>query len=1111
LPNKAITFILPQERVNRILVKMILKYLVTILLATTLFVRCTSKREPLFSKVSSNQTGITFNNINIENEDYNVFVYEYFYNGGGVALGDINNDGFVDVYLSANQAENKLYLNKGNFQFEDISAKSGTSAANGWKTGVAMVDINSDGFLDIYVCRSAANEPAQRKNSLFINNGDLTFTDQAAEYGLDSDSYSTQASFFDYDKDGDLDAFLLNHSVSRIVRNFDIRTESKTQRVPYVGNQLFENRNGKFFDVSDSLGVYGPAHNYGLGVSFSDLNNDGWMDIYTSNDYTGSDKLLINQRGAFFKESERDLLTHISRFSMGNDIADINNDGLPDIYSLDMLPENNKRQKELLWTDNYDIYNEMVRNGLHHQFMRNMLHLNNGAGTFSEIGQLAGISNTDWSWSALFADYDNDGLQDLFVSNGYKRDYTNSDFAKYHANQLLAKNSGRKTDSYATMLEKIPSTKVHNYLFRNENGISFSEVSKDWGMEDLNVTNGAAYADLDNDGDLDLVLNNMDEQAGIYKNNAEHLNHNNYLKIRLKGSGKNVNGIGSKVTVYSRGHLMMRELSPCRGFQSSVEPMLYFGAKNITAFDSVIVLWPSGRKQIQKNVAVNQVFLIQEDSGVAIETSNPTIAQTFFSEARSVDFTHQENDFIDFKYQSQLTRMYSTMGPAMAMADINNDGLKDFYLGGAKGQIAEIHLQQKDGNFKKKESAVFKQGKDAEDVDAVFFDADNDGDNDLYVVTGGYEFGEDDVALEDKLYLNDGHGNFEYGQLPSMRSSGSCVRPADIDGDGDLDLFVGGRLIPGRYPYTPETFLLINDGTGKFRVATDSICPQIKQLGMVTDAAWVDLNQDKLIDLIVVGEWMPIKIFLNEDGKLKDKTSHFIKEKTNGFWNTILVRDFDHDGDLDFIAGNHGLNNQIKPSENRPANLYYYDFDANGSVDPLLFYYVQDKSYPFQTRDELTEQLPAFKKKFPKYSDYANAQLRDILSDEAIAVSLKLEAVTFKSTYFKNDHGVFSAQALPLELQFSPLFAIAVMDVNGDGFDDLMTGGNLEGTRARTGLLKGNNGYVFLGDGKGNFRFTSPATTGISTPEDVRKIVVENDCAFFSINNGKVRSFKLNK
>jgi enediyne biosynthesis protein E4 len=1067
------------------------------------------KPDMLFSRLSSDQTGIKFNNINSENEDYNVFVYEYFYNGGGVALGDINNDGLVDIYFSGNQVRNKLYLNKGDFQFEDISESSGTAAPIGWKTGVSMVDINADGLLDIYVCRSAANEPHLRKNSLFINNGDLTFTDKAVEYGLDSDSYSTQASFLDFDKDGDLDMFLLNHAVSRIVRNYDIRTESKTQRVPYVGNQLFENREGKFVDVSDSLGIYGPAHNFGLGVSYSDLNLDGWLDLYTSNDYTGSDKLLINQKGKFFKESGIELLTHISRFSMGTDIADVNNDGLPDIYSLDMLPDNNKRQKELMWADNYDIYNEMVRNGLHHQFMRNMLHLNNGKGTFSEIGQLAGLSNTDWSWSALFADYDNDGLQDLFVSNGYKRDYTNNDFAKYRANQLLAKNSGKKSDDYTTMLERMSSTKVHNYLFKNNNGIEFADVSDKWGMGEPTLTHGAAYADLDNDGDLDLVVNNMDDEAGIFRNNSENITSNKYLKVRLKGLNKNVNGIGAKVTAYKNGNLMMRELCPYRGFQSSVEPMLYFGAKDISVFDSLVVIWPGGSRQHLKNVSANQTLTVQENSTDNDSKPGLKSVEEMFVENSLVDFVHAENNFIDFKYQPLLTRMYSSMGPAVAFGDANGDGLRDLYFGGAKDQAGELHIQKKDGDFRKADTPSFTNEKTSEDIDAIFFDADNDNDADLYVVTGGYEFSEQDPALEDKLYMNDGRGNFKPRKLPSMLSSGSCVRSADIDMDGDLDLFVGGRIIPGRYPHAPESFILSNNGKGEFSIVTEAVCQQLQRPGMVTDAAWLDLNNDKQPDLVVVGEWMQVMIFINDKGKLLDKTTDFIKEKTNGFWNTILTHDFDRDGDVDFIVGNHGLNNQIKPSLDRPATLYSYDFDDNNSVDPLLFYYVQNESYPFQTRDELTDQLPAFKKKFPKYADYSTARLEDILSPEAIERASKLDAYRFETTYFRNDGKLFSSQPLPIEIQFAPVFALAVADVNKDGFDDLITGGNLERTRARTGLLKGNNGFIFLGDNTGNFRFVNPSVSGISISDDVRKIIADSDHLIFAANNKKARSFQI--
>jgi len=1063
----------------------------------------------LFSKLPSSKTGVHFANVNVEDENNNVLAYEYFYNGGGVALGDINNDGLVDIYLSSNQGQNKLYLNQGNFKFQDISSTSGTTADDGWKTGVAMVDINADGLLDIYVCRSAANEVLYRKNFLFINNGDLTFTDKAKDYGLDSDSYSTQASFFDYDRDGDLDMFLLNHAVSRIVRNFDIRTESKTERVPYVGNQLFENRDGNFIDVSDSLGVYGPAHNFGLGVCYSDLNNDGWLDLYTSNDYTGSDKLLLNQNGKHFKESERDLLTHISRFSMGTDIADVNNDGFTDIYSLDMLPDNNRRQKELMWTDNFDIYHEMVRNGLHHQFMRNMLHLNNGIGYFSEVGQLAGVSNTDWSWSALFADYDNDGLQDLFVSNGYKRDYTNSEFARYRANQLLRKSEGKNTESNLTMLEKMTSTKLHNYLFKNKNGIEFSDVSDEWGMPELNLSHGAAYGDLDNDGDLDLVVNNMDEEAGVYRNNSNVLGGGRYLKIRLQGLDKNQYGIGSKVTAYTHGKLMMRELCPYRGFQSSVEPVIYFGANQLEAFDSVVVNWPTGRRQTLSNVKTNQTLIIKEDASKSSNMITPAPSVKMFSEDSLIHFVHHENNFIDFKYQSLLTRMYSSLGPAAASGDVNGDGLKDLYFGGAKGQVGELHIQNKKRGFTKKDIACFTDAKNSEEVDATFFDADRDGDLDLYVVTGGYEFTTEPALLEDKLYFNNGKGNFVAGKLPSMQSSGSCVRPCDFDHDGDLDLFVGGRIIPGRYPEAPESYLLQNDGKGNFSIVTNTICPAIKNIGMVTDAAWTDLNSDGNDDLIVVGEWMPVKVFIYANGMLADKSADYFKDKTNGLWNAILVYDFDRDGDKDLIVGNQGLNTQAKPTVAQPATLYYSDFDENGSVDPLLFYYVKGEKYPFPTRDELTEQLPMLKKKFPKYPDYMNARLEDILSPEAIKKAAQLNAYTFATTYFRNDNGIFNVNKLPIQLQFSPVFALAMKDINNDGIDDLFTGGNLERTRARTGLQKGNNGFVFLSDGKGNFNFLSPSKTGINIPSDVREIIPTDDHIFFIINNGGVRSFKV--
>lgn len=807
----------------------------------------------LFTRLSSHETNITFVNKNIEDEKYNVFTYEYFYNGGGVAVGDINNDGLPDIYFSSNQGENKLYLNKGNLEFEDITRQSHTEAGKGWKTGVSMVDINADGYLDIYVCKSFEENPFWRENLLFVNNGDLTFSERGKEYGLNDNSYSTHAAFFDYDRDGDLDAFMLNHSVPKIAGNFDIRTASLTRRAEFAGNKLLENRNGHFYDVSDSVGIFGPAHNYGLGICPSDINNDGWIDLYTSNDYYGKDNLLLNQSG-HFKNSTDSLLSHISRFSMGTDIADINNDGLSDIMSLDMLPDNNKRQKEMLWAEGYDIYGEMLRAGLHRQFMRNMLHLNNGNGTFSEIGQLAGVSNTDWSWAALFADFDNDGLQDLFVSNGYKRDYTNNDFAKYRANQMLDKERGLKTDNYLKMLEKMPSNKVHNYFFKNLNGLQFEDASERLGMGDGVLSHGAAYADLDDDGDLDLVVNNMDEEASIYRNNSNTLASNCFLKVKLVGNDKNLNGIGAKVTVYVNGQTFFRELSPSRGFQSSVEPVLHFGLGHSTTADSLMVRWPNGEYQLMRDIALNKEIVLYQKQALSFDLYDRQKPGPIFLESNSgLNFVHKENEFIDFKIQPLLFRMYSSAGPALAKGDVNGDGLVDFYLGGAKDQSGSLFIQNRNGSFMQREVSHFLSDAGHEDVDAMFVDVDGDKDLDLYVVSGGYEYPEDDPLLQDRLYRNDGTGRFKKIPLPKFFGSGSCVRPNDIDGDGDVDLFVGGRIINLRYPYAPESNILLNDGHGVFTIATDSISAGLKRIGMVTDAKWIDLNKDNVDDLIVVG------------------------------------------------------------------------------------------------------------------------------------------------------------------------------------------------------------------------------------------------------------------
>ncbi|HEY9007791.1 MAG TPA: VCBS repeat-containing protein [Ohtaekwangia sp.] len=1063
-------------------------------------------KQPLFTKLTAEETGISFSNVNTETPARNIFTYEYFYNGGGVALGDINNDSLVDIYFSANQGPGKLYLNKGNFQFEDITSKAGVAAASGWKTGVSMVDFNADGLLDIYVCKSAEDHPLFRVNLLFINNGDLTFTDKAAAYGLNDDSYTTQASFFDYDKDGDLDALLLNHSRLVISNSYDISTRYK-DRVRYVGNRFFRNDGGKMTDISDSAGIHGPASNYGLGVAGGDLNNDDWIDLYTTNDYTEKDKLLLNQHGLFFKDAGDSLLTHISQFSMGVDIADFDNDGWLDIVTLDMLPESNARQKEFYWPDRYDVYATMVKNGLHHQYMRNMLQHNNGNGTFTEMGQLAGISNTDWSWAVLAADFDNDGLQDLFVSNGFKRNFTSNDFLRYEADKTLKAKRGFSTNELAEALNKVPSTKSHNYLFRNTGNNLFQDVSFDWGFNREALTNGAAYADLDNDGDLDLVTNQLDEPAGIYRNNQEKLMHNHFLRVKLVGNDKNTAGIGAQVTIFQQGAIQKKYVWPTRGFQSSVEPMLLFGLGKNETIDSLYVEWPRGEVQHIKHLKADQTIMLWQKNATAknaIHVNKPVL----FSRAEEViKFKHTENDFIDFKVQSLLPRMYSTTGPALAAGDVNKDGLPDLYIGGAKNQAGVLFLQDKNNGYI--QHKVFTEDAASEDVDAVFFDMDNDGDQDLYVVTGGYEFALNDKAMLDKLYRNDGKGNFNRVTLPEFYGSGSCVRPADIDSDGDLDLFVGGRITPGKYPQAPESYILVNDGHGKFSMATQDIAPALQSSGMITDACWSDLNKDNRPDLIVVGEWMPITIYINEQGKLADKSHDYIKGETAGWWNCIQAGDFDNDGDPDFAVGNFGMNNQFKPSLSRPMSLYYADFDSNGSIDPLMNYFIGDHSYPMPTRDELTDQLPSFKKRFPDYKSYTTATIETILKPEELAKSGKLTAYTLATCYLQNTGNELKLTPLPIETQVAPVFSFTVLDANEDGKPDLLALGNLSATRSRFGKAVGNFGVLLFGDGKGGFVKVPPSSSGLCVRGDARHAIWDGRRIVIGINNQRPEVYAL--
>ena len=1076
----------------------------------TFLSRCGSDEEKLFTLMDPDDTGIDFINANTETETANIFTYEYMYNGGGVAVGDINNDGLADIYFSSNQEENRLYLNRGNFQFEDITERSGTGCSQGWKTGVSMADINGDGWLDIYVCRSSSNDPDKRRNILLINKGNLTFQDEARAYGLDDNSYSTQAAFFDYDRDGDLDAFLLNHSLLNISNSYDISLRNTNVRYPHVGNKLLRNDNGVFHDVSDSVGVYGPASNYGLGVSLSDINNDGWIDIYTGCDYTGRDKLLLNDHGRFFTDATDSLLSHISKFTMGTDIADFNGDGLMDICTLDMLPEDNRRQKQLMGSDRYDVHLRMVKSGLHSQYMRNMLHLNNGDGTFSEIGQLAGISNTDWSWAPLFADFDNDGIQDLFVSNGFKRDLTDNDFTKFKAFQeIVTARRQRKPVSFLEVMSRFTENRIPNYIFRGKGDLTFSNNTIAWGLDHPSLTNGAAYSDLDNDGDLDLILNHVNEKAGVYRNNAEHSG-NHYLTVQLTGDKGNARAFGARVTVYSGGKKIVQELLPARGFQSSVDPTLHFGLGSANTIDSVVVRWPSGEAQRLTDVGVGQRMTVRQADHLKKDADGDDhVSKTFFTHMDGViSFKHEENDFIDFRTQPLLPRMYSTQGPALAVGDVNGDGRVDVFAGGAKGQPGELFLQTADGKYLQRIQRAFLEDRLSEDVDAEFFDADHDGDLDLFVASGGYEFLNSDKALQDRLYKNDGSGNFSRSPLPEYLSSSSCVRHADVDSDGDVDVFVGGRLKPGRYPETPESFLLVNDGQGDFAIS--EIPDALRFAGMVTDAHWTDLNGDHQPDLMVVGEWMPIRVFINRHGKLSDESSTYVKERTEGFWNSILAEDFDRDGDQDFVIGNLGLNTQMKVSESRPATMVYDDFDKNGSVDPVISYFVGDKSYPYASRDELTEQLPSLKKRFVDYRSYADATLEDVFPKDELSRANQLTAYIAESCYLRNDGNHFTLVPMPVQFQFAPVFGMAAADVNGDSIPDIVSAGNLRAARARTGKLSGNTDFVFVNDGKGDFTFVHPAMTGISLSGDVRKVAFAGNTLFVGVNDSPLQIYKLN-
>jgi len=1081
------------------------------------------KKSELFTLLLSSATGVNFKNQLTENEQFNIIEYLYFNNGAGVAAGDINNDGLVDLYFTSNQGPNKLYLNKGNMKFEDITESAGVAGSGNWKTGVTMADVNGDGLLDIYVCQVGKYKSIKGRNQLFINQGNLTFKEEAHEYGLDFQGFSTQAAFFDYDNDGDLDMYLLNHSVhtSRSYGNVSLRQDHDS----LAGDRLYRNDlvDGKriFHDVTKEAGIYNSQIGYGLGINVCDINNDGYPDIYISNDFHENDYLYINNKNGTFSDHLTDYILHTSRSSMGNDVGDINNDGLLDIMVLDMLPDNEKIRKSSGGEDDIDLYYLKLKYGYNHQFVRNTLQLNLGGGMFSEIGQLAGVSSTDWSWSPLFCDVDNDGWKDLFITNGIYRRANDLDYVKFltGGNRNFSPRDNSKF-SDKDLYEKMPLYPNINYIFKNNGDLTFSNMAKDWGFKTRSYSNGSTYADLDNDGDLDLIVNNINEKAYIFRNNAEKQLANHYLSVVLKGKGMNTRGIGARVTVFSKGQKQTDEQFPTRGFLSATSDVLHFGLGTATKIDSLIVRWPDLSEQVIKDLPADQILTLDiSNSGKREREEKQDYEKTKLFSSVSIPglvFRHREDEWVDFYRERLIPHSLSAEGPALAVADIDGDGLQDIFVGGAKRQKSEIFQQQKDGSFKSLNIPLLQNEYSLDVVDAAFFDADGDGDQDLYIVRGGNEFQIGNPLLKDLLLINDGKGVFNKGELPLISHNGSCVLPCDFDGDGDIDLFIGSRSVPGAYGLSPVQFLLENDGHGHFKDVTDEKAPGLKNIGMVTSAAWIDYDGDGDKDLVVTGEWMRVCIFRNDKGHFTDVTDAAGLGETSGWWNCLRVADVDGDSHPDLLAGNLGLNSVLKASVKEPVEMYLNDFDNNGSLDQVICSYLDGKSYPVASLDELKDQIAGLDKKYPEYSDFGGQTMTDIFGKKAIDQSTVKNAVQFESCLFLNNgNGTFRISKLPTYAQFSPVRDILASDINKDGKQDLILAGNDYAVRPSYGRYDASYGWCLLGDSGHNFTTLMPFASGLKIAGDARKMltidIAGKHYLVAAVNNGDLQIFLISK
>lgn len=1075
--------------------------------------------EPLFKKVQSSSSGITFANHVDENINNYFDYFAYVYNGGGVGLADINQDGLTDVYFTGNEVPNKLYLNEGGLKFKDITESAGVAGNGRWNNGVTMVDVNMDGMVDIYVCKGGWHDTEdERRNLLYINQGDLTFKEQAKEYGLDEPGYSIHASFFDMDNDNDLDAYVTNRPDS-----FDLPlTEMIRQKrlSPAMSrDKLYRNDGGKFSEIGLQAGI-NSNFGYALSVVTSDLNNDGFTDIFVANDFAEGDYMYINQQNGTFKEQIKKATNHISMYSMGTDIADINNDGLEDIMVSEMLPEDYKRSRISMPSMDVSGFNAIVAGGMHKQYMHNALHLNQGNLFFSDISQFAGVAKTEWSWSCLLSDFDNDGNRDLFVANGYRRDVFDGDvggklteFAKANRTKYSSPVEMLKKD-FKLFIENYEPIKVKNYLFRNKGDLTFQNTGTLWGMNEVSFSNGAAVGDLDNDGDLDMVINNLDDEAFLYENTSAAKT--NYLKVKLEGPMGNRDGIDAKVTVYHDNKTQYFQNKTVRGYLSSNDPMVHFGLGSTTKVDSVVVRWPDGKESIAGATQSNQTLKVSYASAGPARKKQPAAATTFAestAQFMTTPFTHRENNVDEYADQILLPHMFSRSGPFMSVGDVDKDGTDDVYVGGASGQAGALYLQ-KNEKLVAKTNAVFDRDKNYEDMGSTLQDFDQDGDVDLYVVSGGDEFGEGSPKYKDRLYLNDGKGNFSTPVLIDTKSSGSCVVPIDFDRDGDIDVFRGGQVVAHRYPTAPQSYLLVNE-KGKLVDRTTELAPTLSKVGMVNAGVAADLNGDGNAELVVVGEWMPVTIFGVKDGKLSDVTSDYSNDQTAGWWSKVIADDLDGDGDQDLVVGNIGENYKFRPSVDKPFQVYARDFDNNGTNDIFLARYLTDSMVvPIRGRECTSQQMPGIADKFPTFREFANSDLSGILGED-MKQAVHKKATLFSSVIMTNDNGKLRVNRLPTEVQLSVINSLVVDDFDGDGINDILVAGNKFDVEVETTPADGSPGFLLKGLGDLKFKALPIAESGFFVPYNVKDMQqvrsLNGRAVLVSSNNDKLRSFAVRK